>query len=136
MLSGLVSAKITLFLFITLLLSGTLNYALYNKNKVNSFVIEQQSQSIKDLNKAIEFNGVVKAITESTFSGVVTDIQKSDVSFEILKDKLQNVDKCKKQDVSTTKVSDKNAKAIESVDPDVVVLYDVLRSAYNLQNKN
>ena len=129
-------SRTTIALCVALLLSGMLNYTLFGKNRANDFVIDQQKQSIDDLNKTIKFNGVVKTITEQTFSGVIDATKISDDSFEQLKDKIYTYDKCKKQDVKPVTPKVKADESIPTIDPDVTVYYDILQSAYSLQNKN
>jgi EAL domain-containing protein (putative c-di-GMP-specific phosphodiesterase class I) len=126
-------SKITIGLFIALLISGLLNYSLYTKLETKNILLEQKEQSIKELNKSNEFNKFVKQTSEDTFKVVLDDIKISEVSFDNLKDTLPKIDDCIKPDVINIKTKETNNE--NTIDPDVVAYYNVLHNAYKLQSK-
>ncbi len=128
--------KISVGLFLALCLSGFFNYSLYNKIKLNNILIEQQVQSIADLNSSLELKQSIKQITDDTFKVVIDEVKVSDKSFEVLKDNLAKIDNCKKQITKGNVDNIGDVNEIKAIDPDVVSYYDILQSAYNLQNKN
>lgn len=137
-----ITSKLTLILFVVLLVSGTLNYALYNKVESTKLLVAQkeilireQEQSIKDLNKSINLNQTIRDIGDAIVKDTFQAIELNNNSFDSLLFSLPKIPTdCKPiLDVHKPISGIDNEKAI---DPDVNAYYDKLHSAYNLQNKH
>lgn len=128
--------RISVGLFLALCLSGFFNYSQYNKIKLNNILIEQQAQSITDLNSSLKLKQSIEQITDDTFKVVLDEVKVSDKSFESLKDNLAKINTCKKEITKGNVNNIGDVNEIKTIDPDVVSYYDILQSAYNLQNKD
>lgn len=137
MFSWITSIKTVTILFVLLVASGLMNYSLYNKTVEDKIFINQQKQSIEELNKSNKFKDEVKGVTDNTFKQVITDIESNKQSFDSVKDKLKNIN-CNKQEAKVETKKNEHTKEIPNsvVDPDVTAYYDILQSAYSLQNQD
>lgn len=86
-------------------------------------VITNKDQEIKDTKYQIE-------IERGMNNTIVTDTRTSDTSFNSLVNKINNIDCIPKKEVKS------NVDIKEISNPVINYYYDVLHSAYRLQNKN
>lgn len=122
--------RILIAVSVLLTLSLSVNYLQFEKSKTSQIVIDSQKESVKEFQKQVKELQENGELVISTFKSVDEKVQKSDISFNDISRKLITI--------NCTKASNDESKATGGnlVDSDVTTYYDLLHSAYNLQNKN
>lgn len=116
---------------VLLLLSLMGNYAQYGKAQASHLVIASQEVSIKDLKKQINHVEEDKKLAEASYDKVLIKTKESEISFNKLSEALSAVD-C--QEGKTNDSVKTPSSGVNLIDPDVTTYYNILHSAYSLQN--
>lgn len=122
--------KIIATLSLLLILSSGYSYIQHLKLKAKDVEIATQLDVIDSLSKEVKDKKELLEIERKLGSTILIDTRTSDSSFNSLVTKINTIDCSPKREVK----SDENIK--ESNTSSVSEYYDVLHSAYRLQNKN
>lgn len=120
-------------LSLLLIISLSFNYAQFQKAKAKDLVIQTYTQANKELNIEKDKLTKDKQSLQDSYDNVLSAVKQSDASFEELTNKLGELN-CSKEKVNHAPKTTPT-KAIP-VDTSVAKYYDILRTAYSLQNKN
>ncbi len=123
--------KVIAILSLLLTLVSGYSYTQHLKSKAKDVEIATQLDMIKVLTQEVKDKKEQLEIERGMSNVIVTDTRTSDTSFNSLVNKINTIDCSPKREVK----SDENIK--KSNTPTIVSeYYNVLRSAYSLQNKD
>jgi uncharacterized protein YpuA (DUF1002 family) len=122
--------KVSLGLLVFLLISILFNYIQHNKIKKIKMEYNQQEKSISDLKNQVDSIYKLKESAEKALSDVNLKTESNNKDYTKVRDSLNKLNKpiCKK-DIEN--VENKNSNNELNI---VNHYYDILQSAYNLQN--
>lgn len=120
--------KIIATLSVLLIISLIFNYNQYNSSQVNKLLLSLAENNVKELNKSLLLKDEKVEVTEKVYETVSKNTEKSNKSFDDLKQKLSDID-CKKPEKQNEKVKPSDTA-------DIVKYYNVLHSAYKIQDKD